>query len=237
MLKNGEITPFYQPIIDNKTGQIIKFEALARVILNGKIIPPSEFINESKKAKVYEQITKVMINKVFRDFHDIKEFSVSINVSNQDVFSERIFRTIEKGLKNLNYPENIVFEITESGKIPNYEQLRIFTNMVKKYNAKISIDDFGTDYSNFTHLKNIDADFLKIDGQFIKNINTEKRDYLIVEALVSICRELGVKIIAEYVENKQVFDVVNCLGVGYSQGYHFGAPMSMKELIEKKVIL
>lgn len=234
--EKGSIVPFYQPISLNSKDKITKFEALARVIYNSKIIMPDNFIAAAKKAKIYNQITKAMISKVFEDFKSISNRQVSINISNEDIFSEEIVSFIIDGLNKIDYPQNIVFEITESGKIPDYNELKKFTTKVKEYGCKISIDDFGTEYSNISHIANIDADYLKIDGQFIKNIDKSKKNFKLVKSMVTMSKDFEVEIIAEYVENTEILNIIKEIGVDYSQGYYFGKPMSFEKIIEEGLL-
>jgi EAL domain-containing protein (putative c-di-GMP-specific phosphodiesterase class I) len=108
--------------------------------------------------------------------------------------------------------------------VNDYRVINNFIDEVKKYGVKIAIDDFGSGYANFEHIININADFIKIDGSLIKNINKDKNAAIITEAIISFSKKLGRKTITEYVHNEEVYEMVKALGADYSQGYYFGEP-------------
>nr|WP_297890535.1 EAL domain-containing protein [Sulfurihydrogenibium sp.] len=118
----------------------------------------------------------------------------------------------------------MTFEILESEGIENYEDVSGFIKEVKSYGSKIAIDDFGSGYSNFAHMLKLDVDYLKIDSSLIKNIHQDKNSQIIVQTIVGFAKKLGIKTIAEFVHNREVFEKVRELGVDYSQGYYIGEP-------------
>jgi len=118
----------------------------------------------------------------------------------------------------------VVFEITESQEISDYKLINKFIQYVKEYNVKIAIDDFGSGYANFEHILNMDADYIKIDGTLIKNIDTDRNSYIITEAIINFSKKLGRKTIAEFIHNKKIYNIVKRLGADYSQGFYLGVP-------------
>ncbi len=119
----------------------------------------------------------------------------------------------------------IAFEILESERIESYDEVGKFINTVKIAGAKISIDDFGSGYSNFEHILRLNVDYIKIDASMIKNIDTDRNSQIIVETIVGFARRLGIETIAEYVHTEEVFNKVKELGVDMSQGYYFSPPI------------
>lgn len=228
-LLKGEIIPFYQPIVSNKNGNIVKFEALARINYQDKIFNPEIFIPVSKNMKIYHHITKSMIKKVFEDFKDKKE-KVSINLSAEDIFNKTIVQFIEEEIRNYSNAANIVFEITESSNISNYKVLNSFITRIGEYGVKVSIDDFGAEYSNLSHISNVDTSYIKIDGQFIKDCFTNMKNRRIVESIAEIGKKLNIETVAEYVENEDIQKIIVDIGINYSQGYLFGKPMPIAEI-------
>lgn len=220
-IKKGKIESYYQPIICNKEKKIVKYEALARLKYENKIIYPNEFIEAAKRAKVYTDITISMVRKVLEDFKD-REEKVSINIATEDIFNEEIVKRIEAELRGYSNAKKVVFEITESGKIQCYDTLNRFIYKMTLLGAEISIDDFGTEYSNLTHLSKLEVNYLKIDGQFIKNCNNNSKDLKILESIALLAQKLNIKTVAEYVENEEILEIVTNLGIDYSQGYLFG---------------
>ncbi|MFA7609853.1 MAG: EAL domain-containing protein [Sulfurimonas sp.] len=127
-------------------------------------------------------------------------------------------------LERYDIGSKIVFEIVESEYIEKFEDVMRFIAKVKKYNCKIAIDDFGTGYSNFEYLIKLKADYLKIDGSLIKNIDKDKNAYIVVSTIVDFAKKLGMKTVAEFVESEEIFNIVKNLGIDYSQGYYFCEP-------------
>lgn len=228
-LLKGEIIPFYQPIVSNKSGNVVKFEALARIKYQDKIFNPEVFIPISKTMKTYPQITKSMIKKVFEDFKNKKE-KVSINLSAEDIFNKNIVLFIEDEIRNYSNASNIVFEITESSNISNYKVLNSFITRISEHGVKVSIDDFGAEYSNLSHISNVDTSYIKIDGQFIKDCSTNTKNRQIIESIAEIGKKLNIETVAEYVENEEIQKIIVDIGINYSQGYLFGKPMPIDEI-------
>lgn len=230
-LAEDRIMPYYQPIVDTKTGKIERYEALVRMIEpNGTAVPPFFFLEISKKVKLYQSITKIMASKSFKKFENSKH-AVSINVSTEDILSLAVKEFILKQLEDLKGKCKIIFEIVESDGIENYDDVSSFIALVKEYGAQVAIDDFGTGYSNFEHLLRLNIDYIKIDGSLIKNITTDKNSEIIVETIVSFAKKLGLKTIAEFVHSKEVLEKVKEMDIDYAQGFYLSEPK--EELSDK----
>jgi len=227
-IKDNQITPYYQPIIDNKSGEIVKYEALARIVKNNEIMMPGMFLDISKKIKYYNDITRAMILKSFKDFKDINK-QISINLTIDDIANIRTFNFIIEQLSQNKNNENIIFELVETEGVEDFELFDKFVNTVRKFGARISIDDFGTGYSNFSYLAKMEPDFLKIDGSLIKNIENQK-DFDVVKAIVDFAKMYDIKTIAEFVENEDIYVLVKELGIDYSQGYYFSKPIAFENI-------
>jgi diguanylate cyclase (GGDEF)-like protein len=223
-IEEDKIVPLFQPVVDNKTQKIVKYEALMRIMdNNGAYITPIHFLELAKKNKLYHQLTKIMIEKTFKKFETLP-YAVSINISVEDILNKEINRFILDKLKNTGMGERIVFEIIESEGIENFEQVLEFINKIKIYGAKISIDDFGTGYSNFDYLMKLKVDYIKIDGSMIRCIDTDKNSQMVTKTIVNFAKNMGIKTVAEFVHSKNVFMKVQELDVDLSQGYYFGEP-------------
>lgn len=229
-IKEDQIIPYFQPIIDNETGKIIKYEALARLKKKDTIVSPISFIDISKKIKYYHKITRAILKKSFHTINDLKEIGISINISIEDIANIRTFNLIIELLSKNSTNQNITFELVETEGIEDDELFHKFVNTIKSYGAKISIDDFGTGYSNFAYLAKLEPDFLKIDGSLIKNIENQK-DFDVVQTVVDFAKMYNIKTIAEFVENEVIYQLVKKLGIDYSQGYYFSKPLSIEELL------
>jgi diguanylate cyclase (GGDEF)-like protein len=221
-LKEDRFHPYYQPIIDNHSKKIIKYEALARLVMpEGEIITPAFFLSVAKETKTYNQISQMIIQKAMDDFRD-SECKISINLSINDIKNPMTRKFIFKKIEEFPEPERLVFELLESEGIDSYDELGHFLNRIKHYGCKIAIDDFGSGYSNFEHLAKLNIDYIKIDGSLIVNIEKEFLSQTIVETIASFAKKINVKTVAEFVGNKSVESMLVSMGVTESQGYLFG---------------
>jgi len=222
-ISNNEIICAYQPIVDNKTKKIVKYETLVRIKRGNVLIPPGEFLNVAKKGSFYSQLTKIIISQSIEKLKSIS--NVSINISEIDIEKESTRNYIYDVLhENHNIANRITFELLEDEEISHYDELEEFINNIKELGVKIAIDDFGSGYSNFYRLKKYKPDFLKIDGTLIKDITHNGFSASIVKTIVEFAKENNIKTIAEYVENEEIYKKVASLEVDYSQGYYFGKP-------------
>jgi diguanylate cyclase (GGDEF)-like protein len=223
-VENSKIVPYFQAIVDNKTSKIVKYECLARLIdENEKVLSPLLFIPVAKKIKVYNVLTKTIIDKSFSAFEN-SDLAFNINLSIEDIMSSEIFKFIIEKLKNTKASSRVTFEILESEAVQDFKRVERFISEVRRYGAKIAIDDFGSGYSNFSYLAKMNPDYIKIDGSLIKDIDVDKNALLIVETIVEFARKLGLKTIAEYVHSSTIMDKVKELGIDYSQGFYIDEP-------------
>ncbi len=166
-IDQGRVVPFYQPIVNANTLEIEKYEALVRIIeKDGTIIPPIQFLEISKKVRLYHHITKIMLDKVIQEMVHHPKLQCSINLSIEDINDPFTNAYIVNTIRDCSYSNRIIFEILESEGIENYETINEFITEVKKYGVKIAIDDFGAGYSNFVYITKLDIDYIKIDGSY-----------------------------------------------------------------------
>jgi len=197
---------------------------LARLIdSDAKVLSPLLFIPIAKKIRVYNEITKQMLEKSFKAFENTS-LEFNINLSIEDIMNSEIFNYIIKKVKSSNSSSRVTFEILESESINDFNKVERFITEVKRYGCKIAIDDFGSGYSNFSYLIKIKADYIKIDGSLIENIHINKSSLLVVETIVAFAKKLGMKTVAEYVHSSVVMDKVKELGIDYSQGFYIDEP-------------
>lgn len=223
------VVAFYQPIVNNKTNKIEKYECLARIYDNGKYVAPSEFMLAAKEARVISLITKSIIKQACFTFAK-NQYEFSINITNDDLQLEYLEEYLLRNTAIYNIcPSRVVLELLED--IPTLEKGTIIQQLLslKAKGFKLSIDDFGSESSNFSRLLEFTPDYLKIDGAFVKDITRDAKSQIITTGIVSIAHQLKIKIIAEYIHNQEVQEKIKDLGVDFSQGYLFGKPQ--KELI------
>lgn len=218
-----KLTPFYQPIIDNETGKIVKYEALIRMVDENEVIAPFHFLDIAIKAKLYHKLTRIMIDKVFNTFKD-QPYSFSINFTASDVLNTETKEYLIEKIKEYGIADRFVVEILESEGFERYDEIKAFFEEVKLLGCKVAIDDFGSGYSNFQHLINLNVDFIKIDGSLIKGLVDDQSSQIVTQTIAIFAKKLGAKTIAEFVHNEAVQKIVLDMGIDFSQGYHFGEP-------------
>ena len=224
-LYDGNIIPYFQPIIDVIDESVMKYEALARLETeDGEIVTPYYFLNSAIEDKTFEYFTRQMMQKVF-NVYEKSDVDISLNVTYENINSPAIIQYIKNRLDKYG-GVGITFEIVESEEIKDYMVLEKFIIMVKEYGCKVSIDDFGSGYSNFTNVVQLNVDFIKIDGSIVEKLNSDKKVLLMVQGLLAYAKNTGIKTIAEFVSSKELADTVKELGIDYMQGYYYGEPKS-----------
>ena len=223
-LKNDNIIPFFQPIVD-KNLNIVKYESLVRIKDGDKILIPKDFLEISKKMKLYPKISRRVIKKTFDYFRD-KEIEFSINLSIMDVKNDETASFFINELKkDENFSKKVTIEILESESIDDVELFNNFIKKVRKYGVKIAIDDFGSGYSTFSNLLIIKPDIIKIDATIIKDIDKDKDKRALVKTIVIASKILDAVVIAEYVCSKSIFETLLNLKIDLFQGYYIGKPI------------
>lgn len=222
-IENLRIVPFYQPIVD-KNGHVVKYEALVRMYDGeGNIVPPNKFLEVAKKSRLYNEITKIIIDKVIKKIRE-KDIKVSVNISLEDIEDENMREYIINRVKNFEKRENLTFEIVENEDVRESEILKEFLHTLQEMGVEIYIDDFGSGYANFDYLLKLNPNGVKIDGSLIKDILHNKNNEIIVKTIINFAKETGIKTVAEFVESKEIFDKLKQMGVDYFQGYYFSPP-------------
>jgi len=225
-IEEDRIVPFYQPIYDAKTNQVVKYEALVRLEKkDGSIISPYFFLELSQKIKLYPKITQKMIDKTFAFFAENKK-EFSINLAFDDILNEITREYLFEQIKRYDIAQQLTVEILETQEINKENNILAFLDKLHRCGVKIAIDDFGSGFANFEYLAKIDADFIKIDGSLIKNIDHNTHARVVAETIVEFAKKLGKQTIAEFVHSKEVYEAVQKLGVDYVQGYYLAQPLA-----------
>lgn len=224
-LHKSKIISYFQPIINNKTQKIEKYESLVRLVdENDKVLAPFFFLDVAKKGKYYSAITDTVLDNSFNALLTT-DMDISINLSALDIERRltrvKVFELLEQ---HKEYASRVVIELLEDESVKEFKTILAFIDRVKKMGVKIAIDDFGAGYSNFERLLDYQPDILKIDACLVKNIVTDAYSKNVVQTIVSFAKAQGIKTVAEYVESEAIYNIVKEMGVDYSQGYYFGKP-------------
>lgn len=223
-LENDHVKPYFQPIF-NRDKEVVKYETLVRIV-NGvdSVILPNVFLEDSKRIRRYSDITKTMFSTCFNYLRQDPNLVLSLNISFDEMMDGDISAFIVENFAKSNIANQIIFEILEDGQVRDFARVDEFLSKVRRFGAKVAIDDFGSGYSNFSYILDFKPDYLKIDGSLVKNVDVDKNAYIVLKAIVIFAQKLGIKTIAEFVHSKEVFDVCYNLGVDEFQGFYLGIP-------------
>ncbi|HWP94619.1 MAG TPA: EAL domain-containing protein [Gammaproteobacteria bacterium] len=218
--------------LDEAATERERYELLVRMLdENGKLIPPAEFIPAAERYNLMPAIDRWVIRHACQRLHELAAARtpfrgvIAINVSGTTLSDEAIVDFIracfdEYGIE----PASVCFEITETAAITNLSHAIRFINDMHGLGCSIALDDFGSGMSSFHYLKSLRADYLKIDGVFIKGIVSSPTDSAMTEAINRLGHVLGLKTVAEFVENTTILEHLRKLGVDYGQGYGIHKP-------------
>jgi len=234
-LVQNRVVPFYQPIV-NRDLQVVQYESFIRIKQiqendSVEFLAPDEFLDLAILTKQYLQLTRFMIETTLQKMAE-KNVSIAINLTYQDIKNGDIYRILKDTIKKYHLEDktefdisnNVIFEIIEHEGVDCYNTFLEFVKEFKQMGVKIALDDFGSGFSNFSHINTLAPDFLKIDGNLITTVLENEKSLELVKAIVKFSRELNIKTIAEHVQSKEIFDILFELGVDKFQGYYFGRP-------------
>lgn len=201
------------------------------------LISPSIFIPEAEKYGGIMLIDQWVLTNILDNYGEYfldKNTKVSINLSTVSLSNENFLLTLKNIISHSKVNlSNICFEITETALVSNLKNALKFIFEMKQVGIQFALDDFGSGSSSFEYLKNLPVDYVKIDGSLIKNIDSEPVDYEIVKSINKIAKMMGMKTIAEFVENKEVELILHEIGIDYVQGFHIGKPERLHSLFDK----
>ena len=224
----GEFVSYFQPIINNRTGQIEKYESLVRLIdKEGNLLSPFHFLDIAKKTGYYTNITEIILNNSFKALQYTNK-DITINLSSSDIENEQLREHILNLITKKEHKGRITFELLEDEDIKDFNLVKNFIMESKlKGQVKIAIDDFGSGYSNYERLLEFQPDILKIDGSLIKNIVDDKYSLHVVESIIHFAKKQNIQTIAEFVANEAILNKIKSLGIDYSQGFYLGEPQKL----------
>ena len=231
-LENDRMLLEFQPILSLQDGATHKtFEALVRLRdEDGTIFPAAQFVLTAEQSGQISDIDKWVLRNVIGLLSrpENSDFTVAVNISGRSLSTPGFCEYCQKlAFESPINPSNLVFEITETTAIAEMARAENFITAMKRLGYRFSLDDFGVGYSSFSYLKHLPVDQLKIDGSFIRHLDTSRADQIFVRAIVQVAQELGLETIAEFVENEEVFNLLREIGVDNVQGYYIGKPNSV----------
>lgn len=215
----------YQPIYNIKKNFIESYEVLTRLKVNDFIVGASEYLDFIRQENLYIDFDMLVVEKVFYEiFLKENKRKFFVNISPVTLAQEKFIHFINNLIEKTKIDTSmIVFEITERETLQNLDSIITNCEYLKKLGFNIAIDDFGSGYSNFIYLKKLPINYVKLEGDFIRNIHN-RSDMLLINAIVAISYDYGFDIIAEHVENEAIFNILKGLSIKYGQGFYFGKP-------------
>ena len=229
---------YAQPIASLKADSRKRFEILLRLEDRGQqVFTPGDFFEVAERNSLMPRIDRWVINQLLDQLSQQPEFNwqnyqFSINLSGASLNDRSFLNFLSQKLTEYRFPPRIFcFEITEAIAIDNIQQIRDFILSLKNLGCSFALDDFGKGMSSLTYLKNLPVDYLKIDGSFITELHTDEVSKIMVEAINHLAVGIGLKTVAEFVENQAILDTLRHLKIDYAQGYHLGRPRKFAEVI------
>ena len=222
--------------LDLKDGGIHHYEALARIREeNGNILMPSAFIETAERFGLISTIDRIIVQKVMKREAEAGRnglsFSFGVNLSGKDLGDEELlFFLKSKILETKANPDHLIFEVTETATVRSLDKAIKFIKALKDMGCHFSLDDFGVGFTSFVYLREMEVDYIKIDGSFIRKLSENPHDQLFVKAIVDVAKGMGIKTVAEFVENKETIKLLKEFGVDYAQGYAIGKPAPWDEI-------
>lgn len=218
------IITYSQPIVEARTHELIGQECLVRIMeADGTIVPPGKFLPIIADTHLYTRLSRHMIKNTIGYMAD-KQSPFSINLSPQDLLSDKTLEILEAAISGMNDPTRLGLEVLESEQIKDYGRMIEVCDHFRALGARIIVDDFGAGYSNIDEIIKLEPQIIKLDGSLIRNIDKDQKQRNIASQLVRLCQVFNAKTVAEFVHNQQVCEIAEQMGVDYLQGYYFGEP-------------
>ncbi len=237
-VERGELSMHYQPLISLKDGEVIGFEALLRWNHSQKgFVSPAQFIPIAEDSGLIVPITKWILRQTcsqiaqWQKLASYDKLMVSVNISGKHLTDETLVTDVQKAVENAGItPASLKLEITESAAMDSPEQSIQILHNLKKLGVQLSIDDFGTGYSSLSYLHRLPFDSLKIDRSFVSGVGERGENSKILQTIVSLAKNLRMRIFAEGIETEAQLAVLKNLGCDYGQGYLMSKPLPVEQV-------
>ena len=237
-LESGQLTVFYQPKSDARTGIVLGVEALARWVHPTRgLLPPDEFIPLAENTGLIGQLTfevlRQALAQVARWHRDGMRLGISVNLSARQLTDLDLPRDVGSLLADYGLPPAVLtLEVTESTIMADPSRTMTVLRKLAELGVCLSIDDFGTGYSSLSYLKRVEAHELKIDKSFIIGMSHNSNDAVIVRSTIELGHNLGLRMVAEGVEDAETWRLLRALGCDVIQGYHLSRPLPPEQITD-----
>lgn len=230
-IMNSTLKTFLQPIVSTETGNICWHEALLRVRgKDGRYESIYNYLSIAKDTGLYTALSEFILDQA-EILMSKTGLPVSVNICQMDIINSSVLRKLEQIAAGKNYIKgNLILEIIESEELDNIDLCLEFIKKVKSAGIRVAIDDFGAGYSNLTNLLRLSLDIVKIDGELIRRMESDKEAYMLINGISNFSKNAGYQVVAEYVENETLYSMLKTIGIEYCQGYLFGEPFDPDNL-------
>ncbi|TQV64442.1 MAG: EAL domain-containing protein [Sulfurovum sp.] len=227
LIEQDKLLCYYQPIVDLKNYQILHYESLLRIKdEHGKLIYPDKILPIIENSYLSLKLSQRVLEYNIKMLKAHSTFVVSVNLNAEELLEESIYQLL---VKNTQFAPRLHIELLESKEI-DYDKVELVILELKEMGYHICIDDFGAGYANITHILNFPIDYLKFDGSIVRQIQKDKKTYNLMKSITDFCINNDIKVIAEYVENERVVDMLREMGVYAGQGFYFSKGKPFDEL-------
>jgi diguanylate cyclase (GGDEF)-like protein len=236
-LENDRLQIYCQPILNLRTDAISQYELLLRMVTeDGQILLPKEFLGTAERYGLMNDIDRWVVNQAIALVSDQEaqgdRLQLEVNLSAKSLSDPQFPEWVEQRLAGSGIDAScLIFEITETAAIANMDEAKNFVNRLTRLGCRFALDDFGAGFGSFHYVKYLPIDYLKIDGDFIRNVTRSSTDQSVVKAIVQLARGLGKKTVAEFVGDESTVLLLREYGVDYVQGYHLGRPRPVREVL------
>jgi diguanylate cyclase (GGDEF)-like protein/PAS domain S-box-containing protein len=223
--RGDSLVLLFQPVVRLSSGAVDHYEALLRLPTGVELLSPKAFVRAAERFRLMPAVDRWVVGRVLTLLEGRPDIRVSVNLSGQSLSDEALLADLEALLTARRaVAGRLTLEITETVAISDLERIGAWMQRVKALGVRFALDDFGMGFSSFAYLRALPTDSVKIDGSFIRNLDTDSTNRSLVQAINQTAHILGKTVVAEWVENEAIAETVRDLGIEYGQGYRFGAP-------------
>ena len=238
-LEEERLICLYQPICETQTKQIVKYEALVRLIDKDdpkKLISPFHFMKVIKGTSQYIKMSKLVLREVFITLRTYKDVQISINLDLDDLDNNDMMKLITQHLyEHREMANRVTFELLEEHEIQDYDKVMFYVQQLKAYGSKVALDDFGSGYASYKYLIKLDIDILKIDGSIVRELQSApERAKAVIQSIQQLAEIFQYEVIAEFVSHEDIYEILKELNIQYVQGYYLGEPRPIEAYLGKK---
>ena len=236
-IKKGELKPFFQPLFNLETRDLIGFEMLARWIKpGGKMVSPSVFIPIAENGALIDSLLSSLLRQAGRDLGTVlrknPHLKLTFNVTPDQFLATDFKKRLQHEVEQAGLPTHcLVVEVTERQAFGDLDQASVVAKSLSEAGIRLAIDDAGTGHNGLSSMHALSAHIIKIDKYFVDGVTFNRKSRAMIEMLVSFASEFGMEVVAEGIESEEQLSVLCTLGIAQGQGYLYAKPMPASELM------